>query len=202
MQQRTWKRRNYFIRKDFQGKFVLRFFLTILIGAVIFTVIFSLFSAHTITVTYDDATLKIDKTPRALFTEIVRAYGVYIFLLGLGISLVSLFLSHRIAGPIYRLEKTMEEIARGNLSLKITLRRKDELKELATAMNGMIGILSGQIRDIKDRAGLVEDEVFKLLEKLKDETAKRGEIGEIASGAVRSMEDLKKALSFFKLDKD
>ncbi len=138
MQQRTWRRRNYFIRKEFQGRFVLSFFLTILVGAVIFTFIFSIFSANTITVTYEDAILKVDRTPKALAVEIVRTYGVYILLLGLGISLVSLFLSHRIAGPLYRLERSVEEITKGNLYLKITLRRKDELKELATSMNAMI----------------------------------------------------------------
>ncbi len=202
MQQRTWRRRNYFIRKDFQGKFVLRFFLTILIGAVIFASIFSLLSANTITMTYEDAILKVDKTPRALFVEIVRAYGVYILLLGLGISLVSLFLSHRIAGPVFRLEKTLEEMAKGNLSLRITLRRKDELKELATSMNGLMSSLSERIRDVRGRADTVEAEVLKIAERVKNETAGSGEIGEIASGAVRSIEDLKKALSFFKLDKD
>jgi methyl-accepting chemotaxis protein len=201
MQQRTWRRRNYFIRKEFQGKFVLSFFLTIFVGAIIFTFIFSIFSAHTITVTYEDAILKVDRTPKALAVEIVRTYGVYILLLGLGISLVSLFLSHRIAGPIYRLERSVEEIAKGNLSLKITLRRKDELKELATSMNAMIGALSGQVRDIRGRTDAVENALLKLSERLKDEEVTSGEIRGIASEAVRSMEDLKKTLAFFKLDK-
>ncbi len=202
MQQRTWRRRNYFIRREFQGKFVLRFFLAILIGAVIFTLIFSLFSAHTITVTYEDSTLKIDHTPRALFVEIVRAYGVYIFLLGLGISLVSLFLSHRIAGPVYRLEKTLEEVATGNLSQRITLRKNDDLKELATSTNKMIRVLSGRIEGLRDDAAVAEGKLRKLLEKLDDETAGPNEIRKIASDAARSIEDLKKTLFFFKLDKD
>lgn len=202
MQHRTWRRRNYFIRKEFQGKFVLRFFLTILIGAVLFTVIFSLFSANTITVTYEDSVLKIDKTPRALFVELVRAYGVYIFLIGLGISLVSVFLSHRIAGPVYRLEKTIEEVAKGNLALRITLRRKDELKELATSINGMMSTLSDRIRDVKDRACALEREMVKLWEGVRDEAEEPGGIREIASKALRSTEDLKRTLTFFRLDQE
>ena len=54
-EKRTWKRRNYFIKQDFQGRFILRFFLTILLSAVVFTIILSIFSAHTITITYRDS---------------------------------------------------------------------------------------------------------------------------------------------------
>ncbi len=202
MQQRTWRRRNYFVRKEFQGRFVLRFFLTILIGAIVFTAIFSLFSSHTITVTYEGSVLRIDRTPKALFVEILRAYGVYIFLLGLGISIFSLLLSHRIAGPLYRLEKSVEEIAKGNLAFKITLRRKDELKELAALMNSMIRELSGRVRDMKEKADLVEGAIHSLSESSEDEKVVGPEIRKGVSEAVKSMEDFKKTLSFFKLHKD
>ncbi|HWR57575.1 MAG TPA: methyl-accepting chemotaxis protein [Thermodesulfovibrionales bacterium] len=202
MQQRTWRRRNYFISKEFQGRFVLRFFLAILAGAVVFTLIFSIFSAHTITVTYEDSILKVDRTPKALAIEIVRTYGVYIVLLGLGISLVSLFLSHRIAGPLYRLERSVEELTKGNLSFNITLRRKDELKELAASLNEMIRVLSDQIRDIKIRAGVIEKEVLKMSGASNEKGGAAGETGESLSEAIRAVEDLKQSLSFFKLDKE
>ena len=201
MQQRTWRRRNYFVRKEFQGRYVLRSFLTILIGAVIFTAIFSLFSSHTITVTYEGSVLRIDRTPRALLVEILRTYGVYIFLLGLGISIVSLFLSHRIAGPLYRLEKSVEEITKGNLDFRITLRRKDEAKELAASMNSMIRELSGRIGDIKKKADIVQGTIHSLSERARDEKVVAPEIREGVSEAMQSMEDLKKTLSFFKLHK-
>ncbi len=201
MQQRTWRRRNYFVRKEFQGRFILRFFLTILIGAVVFTAIFSLFSSHTITVTYEGSVLRIDRTPKALLVEILRTYGVYIFLLGLGISIVSLFISHRIAGPLYRLEKSVEEITKGKLDFKITLRRKDELKELAASMNSMMRELSGRIGDIKREADIVQGALLGLSESAKGEKVVTAEMREGVSEAVRSMEDLKKTLSFFKLHK-
>lgn len=201
MQQRTWRRRNYFIGKDFQGRFILRFFLTILIGAIVFTAILSIFSAHTLTVTYEDSYLRLDRTPKALFFQIIRAYGVYIVLLGVVISVVSLFLSHRIAGPLFRLERSVEEITKGNLSFRIILRKKDELKELATLMNTMVETLSGRLKEVRRYADAAHGEMAGLSAKVTEGSTSAKEIGERISEAVNSIENLKKSLSFFTLDK-
>lgn len=197
-EQRTWKRRNYFVKQDFQGRFVLRFFLTILLSAVVFTVILSIFSAHTITITYRDSFLRIEKTPKALFYEIIRAHGLYIFLIGVGISTLSLFLSHRIAGPLFRFEKSIEEIIKGNLSFRIKLRKKDEAKELAEAMNRMIETLSSYLSDIK---AITDDIEKNLLETKKAVEEQKGGAGESINRTIKALEELKKALSYFKTDR-
>lgn len=196
--QRTWKRRNYFIKQDFQGRFVLRFFLTILLSAVVFTIILSIFSAHTITITYRDSFLRIEKTPKALFYEIIRAHGLYIFLIGAGISTLSLFLSHRIAGPLYRFEKSIEEIIKGNLSFRIKLRKKDEAKELAEAMNRMIETLSSHLSRIR---AITDDIETNLLETKKVIEEQKGGAVESLDRTVQTLEELKEALSYFKTDR-
>ncbi len=195
--QRTWKRRNYFIKKDFQGRFVLRFFLTILLSAIVFTVILSLFSAQTITITYRDSFLRIDKTPKALFYEIIRAHGLYIFLIGAGISILSIFLSHRIAGPLYRFEKSIEDITKGNLAFRIKLRKRDEAQELAEALNRMIETLSTHLSEIKT---IVNDIEVNLSETKKAIDRQEGSHDSIDK-TVQALEELKKALSYFKTDR-
>ncbi len=201
MQKRTWRRRHYFIRKDFQGRFVLRFFLAILLGALIFTIILGVFSSHTLTVTYEDSYLRVDRTPKALFLQILRAHGAYILILGVAISIVSVFLSHRIAGPLYRLEKSVEDISKGNLSFRINLRRKDEVKELANLINGMIDTLSGRIQDIRLHTDAVRKALAGLSEDLAAEGAASERIRELLEKALDSVENLEKALSFFNLER-
>ncbi|MFH1854579.1 MAG: HAMP domain-containing protein [Candidatus Omnitrophota bacterium] len=49
-----------------------------------------------------------------------------------------LILSHRLAGPIYRLEKDLEDIAKGNFSIRIKFRKKDELKSIAEGINRIL----------------------------------------------------------------
>jgi len=195
MEQRTWKRRNYFIKQDFQGRFILRFFLTILLSAVVFTIILSIFSAHTITITYRDSFLRIEKTPKALFYEILRAHGLYIFLIGLGISVLSLFLSHRIAGPLYRFERSVEEITKGNLTFRIRLRKKDEAQELANSMNRMIEELSSRISLIKG----IAEELSIYIGEIREGSDDRQK--ESIQKISESLERLKKALSYFNTDR-
>jgi methyl-accepting chemotaxis protein len=201
MQQRTWRRRNYFIRKDFQGRFILRFFLAILIGAAVFASILSVFSAHTMTVTYEDFRLTVDRTPKALFLHIIRAYGVYIVLLGIVASVISLFLSHRIAGPIFRFERSVEEITRGNLSFRIALRSKDEGKELAELMNTMLDTLSGRLREISRHADAARSGIAGLSQGTEEGAMSPEELKGHISETAKSIESLRECLSFFTLDK-
>jgi methyl-accepting chemotaxis protein len=50
----------------------------------------------------------------------------------------SVILSHRIAGPWYRLEMSLQDLARGDLSCDISLRKNDELQSLAILLNKVI----------------------------------------------------------------
>ena len=57
----------------------------------------------------------------------------------LAIWFIALELSHRIAGPIYRLEKELDERLSGKASgSEIKLREKDELQELADKINRLL----------------------------------------------------------------
>lgn len=51
--------------------------------------------------------------------------------------LICIFLSHRIAGPIYRIRKAMDEITRGNFEERVTFRKNDHFTELQDTFNEM-----------------------------------------------------------------
>lgn len=202
MQERTWKRRDYFIKKELQGGFMLKVFLTILAGSILFSLIFSYFSLNTLTITYQDSYLRLDKTPKALFLEIVRANGVYIILAGAVMSIISIYFSHRVAGPIFRLEKSMGEIAKGDLSFTVRLRSRDEGRELAVKMNEMIKALSERLSDIKLNADIVHQHMASLSARLADERVTGEELKAGVAEAMRSLGDMRESLSFFKTGKD
>lgn len=58
---------------------------------------------------------------------------------------IALLFSHRIAGPMYRLRKSMEQVGTGDLSLLIRLRSGDELHELKDSFNDMVSSLRDKI---------------------------------------------------------
>jgi methyl-accepting chemotaxis protein len=51
---------------------------------------------------------------------------------------ISLYLTHRIAGPLYRICKDLEEVNNGNLRTRIALRKFDEGQALAESVNNAV----------------------------------------------------------------
>lgn len=64
--------------------------------------------------------------------------------------LVSLFVSHRFAGPIYRFERSAQSLATGDLTHRVSLRTGDDLMELQDEVNAMAASLQNLVQ--KDRA--------------------------------------------------
>jgi len=146
---KKWRRRNYFIKRDLQGRYIFTFFLFVVIGSILFTVIFSLLSSNTLTVVYDNYNLKIGKTPLILLKDILSAQWIFIVFSGLLVVVLSMFLTHRFAGPLYRFERTLESLIEGNLKCRIHLRKKDEAKEMADLFNVLIERLSINLKEIR-----------------------------------------------------
>ena len=148
---RTWRRRNYFIKKDLQGKYIFIFFIFVIAGSYLFTAILGLMSSDTLTMVYKDHNLHLGKTPVVLLRELLRAHWIFIVTGGVLVVLVSVFLTHRFAGPLYRFEKSVEEMSRGNFNFEIRLRSGDEAKELAEMLNGFNTGISSRLREAREQ---------------------------------------------------
>ena len=65
----------------------------------------------------------------------------------------SIFVTHRIVGPTYHLQRVLEGFAAGNYEMRARLRRWDRLKELETAVNGLGERLLQREQASRERAG-------------------------------------------------
>lgn len=76
-------------------------------------------------------------------------------ILGLGILLLifigwgSIFLTHKIAGPIFKLGQYLQEVKTGNLTVRIKFRKFDEVHYLAKQFNEMAAALDATISQMK-----------------------------------------------------
>lgn len=146
------KRRNYFIQKDFQGKLILTGFLFVMGGALLFIVLLGIFSSDTLTISYSNHDIQLGRTPAMLLTQILKANWVLIAIGGSFLVIASMFLSHRIAGPLYRFERTFDNMLQGDLNSEIKLRAKDEGKVLAIKINEFNNQLSRSLKSVKANA--------------------------------------------------
>ncbi len=149
--------RNFFIKKNFQGKIVLAVFLAVLIGCLIFIVVFGLFSADTMTISYENNDLRMGSTPAMLLKNALAANWIFVVVCGTLLVAAALIGTHRIAGPIFRFEQTLDSMTGKDLSQGIHLRDKDEGKDLALKINTFNKGLSGEIRELNRRSKAIND---------------------------------------------
>ena len=158
----TVRRRILLIKRALQTKYV---------GLVFFTVLLTVFLVS-LDLYYILGKNYINQLGGENFLQIVKGtlrllsvhLPVYFFL----VILVSVFISHKFAGPIFRLEKVAEAIAKGDLTVKAALRAGDELFETAESMNQMIELLRQKL--LKEKH--LSDRISKTLSEISDKLAK------------------------------
>lgn len=60
----------------------------------------------------------------------------------------NVLVSHRIAGPLYRFRREMEEIGKGDLAKKLKIRKRDYLPKETAALNDMLASLRDKVTRI------------------------------------------------------
>ncbi len=134
---RNYKRKTVYIKQDFQFKFILKFCLLLVVGVVISTGLLFLFSQGTLTSSFENSRLVIKNTSSAILPAVLITNLITLGIICVAAVVVTLFISHRIAGPMFRFEKDLKKIQSGDLCTQINLRQKDQFSEMALALNNM-----------------------------------------------------------------
>ena len=142
-------RRTYLVERRFQIGFILKFCLLVLAGVLVSTALVILFTKGTLTSTFENSRLSIKSTASVILPVILYTNLITLGLVSLATIIVTLFVSHRIAGPLYRLEKELHAIGQGELNRKISLRKKDQVTALARSLNEATDRLRGKLVEVK-----------------------------------------------------
>ena len=73
------------------------------------------------------------------------------------IIVATMYLSHCVAGPVYRMEKELREIGEGDLSRRIVLRKNDDFKKLADEINSFTNQVDSRLSAIKSHFTALQD---------------------------------------------
>jgi len=153
----TYKRRHYFIDGKLQGQHVFNSYVLALIVIVLFVGLFSFFTSDALTIVYTKSDLQLERTPLILLKKILLIAWILLIPGGIWITLRTILVSHRMAGPLFKLEKTMDEMCQGKIGEKIYLRQKDHCKDLAEKINALNTIYAEKISDISLLAQQIEE---------------------------------------------
>ena len=144
---------NFSIKRRLQLRMLVKIWSIILASLLVTGIIFYFYSDIAVGKSYRLFHVKAENFMDFLFP--VLACGFFVSLI-LGF-VASLLFPHAIAGPIYRIERELAEIGKGNLCKNISLRKEDQLKDLVDSINVMTGGLRDKIKTISDISGQIRE---------------------------------------------
>ena len=156
-----YQRRTVLVKKSLQIKYIA----TVIAAVVILTVVTSSDTFYTI---YRIALM--DNPALTPLVHQVQSMLLVKAILFMGIVfLVALFVSHRIAGPIFRFEKSAQIVGSGDLTHRVSLRTGDELLDLQEEFNGMVAALQAKIQKDRTLIGHLTDRLGAAIKNLPEE---------------------------------
>ncbi len=137
-------RKRYFLARGFQ----LRYAGIILLVAFVTAVLSGFTVFRTTSDILGDKLAQV--YPQGLFAAIFNKVAVALMknmsVLAVLIFISAIFISHRIAGPIYRIKSVIRAIGEGKLDTRVYLRKTDELHDLADELNKMQEDLKSRLK--------------------------------------------------------
>ncbi len=159
MEERKYKRRRYFINKNFQGKFILVYLFFATLGGMAALIMFNILSYRKLERIIYSVHLPANKLNEIIFSDLVYANMAAFLLTVLIFLIVMNRISIRLAGPLYRIKKDLERIAAGDLSFNIALRYRDEFKDFAEEMNKMVVKKRDLFKSVRDEIERIDTHV-------------------------------------------
>jgi nitrogen fixation/metabolism regulation signal transduction histidine kinase len=123
----THRRRNVYIDKDFQNRFIFKFCALVAVGAGLTIGLLYLWSMQSTTVSFVQAKVKVMTTADFILPVMIQTVLIVMGFVSLASIAVTLIVSHKIAGPLFRFRQTFKDLASGNFSSQVRLRKGDQL---------------------------------------------------------------------------
>jgi methyl-accepting chemotaxis protein len=108
---------------------------------------------------------------------------------------VSVWVTHRFAGPVYRLEQSLKQIAAGDLGLQVRFRAGDDLQELAVLVNQIIHQQGEVLRTVQS----VHQRLLEIMGQVRSKTVAPEQINQTLEQIQIQIEQVESLLRQFKL---
>lgn len=165
------RRKIYFIEKGFQTWFIVKFCVVVIVGALLTLAILYFFAAKTTTVSFENTKAVVKSTADFILPILIQTLIIVTILVAMFTIMLTLYVSHKIGGPVYRFKKELELIGQGDLSSEFRIRKNDQFQDLAGLLNLAKKKLRDEISELKKEVSELEKMVNALPEENKNEIA-------------------------------
>ena len=160
----TYKRKIYFIEKSFQTKFILKFCALAAVGGLLTIGILYLLAMQSTTVSFVNSRVVVRTTADFILPILIQTVAIVTVIVGLATILVTLFVSHKIAGPLYRFKKVIQALTEGDFSSDFKIRHLDQLQDLAETFNTMIVKIRTELKALRDNFAALKEKLDDIAE--------------------------------------
>ena len=176
MKNKGYTRRNYFIDSRFQTKFILKFCAVVFVSSLLIGAIIFLLSRNSTTVAIENTRVQVKATADFILPVLVQTIVVVSIFSALVVAVLTLLISHKISGPLFRLKREIDTLRDGDLGRNFNIRASDQLQALSKSLNDMSISLRQRYVEVKDKCknlkGLLEEKKYSLSEADKKQVAK------------------------------
>jgi nitrate/nitrite-specific signal transduction histidine kinase len=99
-----------------------------------------------------------DDFKKSLVHSMLWVFGAGIMLVIIQIVLLTIFFSHKVAGPVFRFEKACHSMIQGVYTNKINLRKGDEMQNLSLLLNEVCEVTNKRFSELKKATTKEEQE--------------------------------------------
>ncbi|MFH1644792.1 MAG: hypothetical protein ABIB11_00065 [Candidatus Omnitrophota bacterium] len=192
-----YRRKRYIVKKDFQIKYtaMIMFFILLTVFIAYMVIYFSVFPflSEKLANVY----------PQGRLYSILRsANNKVLFASILFLPIAAWFgivLSHRIAGPWYKLENILYNLASGHYTEEVKLRKGDEFHSLAEAVNNVARSLKAMAKEDVGYINVLDDKLRSLHAELDREQVDIAKTKSLISEIQVTSESLKSVIRRYKL---
>ncbi|HLK57417.1 MAG TPA: methyl-accepting chemotaxis protein [Chthonomonadaceae bacterium] len=182
--------RSHFIHQGLRLRLVLDDTLFALIAALVAIGLLYFLSNREIGDNLYSAHFSIKET-KELLTNGVKIAGIVTFVAVLLFGIWSVVDAHRIAGPMHRLQRLLNEMADGNLNHEIRFRRRDEFQEMAQAADRLVDTYVERLARVRQEADAIR-------QALQQDALPEAQVAELR----RHGDELLRQLDYFQLPND
>jgi hypothetical protein len=115
----------------------------------------------------------------------------------LACGILSFFITHKFAGPLYRIEQILRKTKEGDLPLSVRIRQSDDLQEFVALLDGTFKTIASALIAIKEQQALAVREIATLQRRV--EGGSHGEIARGLEGIGRNLKEVENILTNFRL---
>ncbi|MDD4955865.1 MAG: hypothetical protein PHP17_07515 [Candidatus Omnitrophica bacterium] len=150
------QRRNYFIDKKFQTQFIIKFCLIVIAAAIAIGISLFFLSSNSTTVAIENTKVTVKTTADFILPFILQTIIVVTIFSAISVILLTLFVSHQIAGPLFRLKREIDKLGEANFGANFQIRATDQLKDLSHSLTLMSNSLRDKMTEIKHEVSQAE----------------------------------------------